>query len=452
MSLTASDISGNGLKRDLGLFSATCVVVANMIGAGIFMTSGYMAAQLPGPLWVLGCWMLGGLIAASGALCYAELATRLPKAGGEYVYLHAVYGPLPAFLTGWTSLFVGFSAATALSAFGFMEYLGASLEHIYSVDAFLLVLIKKLGAIFIIAVFTLLHYLGLRFGSRVQNSLTVLKIAILLALVGAGLAFGSGSWEGFTRSFAAAGGWAFGSSMLLVMYAFSGWNATAYIASELRSPRRTLPTSLLLGTAIVTLLYLAVNVLIFYLAPYDLLKGQVAVVEKAAVAGLGNWMADVLSGLIGIAMLSSLSAYLLIGPRVYYAMARDRLFFSFAGRVHPRHRVPGLAILVQAAIAVGMVIVGSVEQLLIYVGFALGIFPWLAVLGLFLARRRGLGENDVYKVWGYPLIPFFYLFASAALMIFALLEKPLESAAAMVTIALGIPFYYIWSRGFGKNS
>lgn len=437
----------NGLKRELGLFTATCIVVANMIGAGIFVTSGAMAELLPGPLFVIALWFCGGLIAIAGALSYAELSTRMPRAGGEYIYLRELYGPLPAFLTGWTSFVVGFSAAIALSAFAFMEYLFAGLEHSIAVDESISVWIKKSGAILIIAVFTALHYLGLKLGARVQNSLTIVKIALLFCLIVLGIWLGRGGPEKIVFiDEASSKNWAFGAALLMVMYSYSGWNASAYIAGELKRPRRTLPVSLLLGTLIVMLLYIAVNALIFYIAPYDALKDEYAVMERAAVTGVGNWMADILSGMIGVALLSSLSAYVLIGPRVYYAMARDRLFFRFAGKVHSKYGVPGQAILMQGLVAAVMVTIGSIEQLLIYVGFALGIFPWMAIFGLFIARRRKVGEDIAYKVWWYPLVPIFYLLFSAVLMMVALTEKPLESSAAVLTVLLGIPCYFLCVR------
>ena len=450
-----ADIFGNGLQRKLGPLTATAIVVANMIGAGIFTTSGIMAAQLPGPAWVLFCWLFCGLIAISGALCYAELATRMPEAGGEYVYLRRLYHPALGFMTGWTSFFIGFSAPIALSALAFSEYLFAGLAHRFpasSPQQFWL--IKKAVAVAVIATFTALHYVGLRLGARVQNLLTALKIAIILGLACAGLAFGSGDWANLSfdvsGSAGRGGGMALGAAMIMVMFSYSGWNASAYIAGELKRPRSTLPISLVAGTSIVIFLYLALNIFIFRSAPYAELQGVVAVVEVAAVSAFDNWVAYLLGGLIGLAMLSSLSAFVLIGPRVYYAMARDRLFFPFAGQVHRRYGVPSIAIAVQGLTAAVMVAVGSIEQLLIYVGFALGIFPWMAVAGLFIARRRRVGEESAASAWGYPFVPIFFLLSTLALMVLAFVERPLESSAAVVTVMLGLPCYRFLIRKAGR--
>jgi len=341
------------IKRRIGLFTATAIVVANMIGTGIFTTSGIMAGNLPGPGWVLFCWLFGGLIALAGALCYAELATRMPHEGGEYLYLRELYHPAVGFLTGWTSFFVGFSAPIAGSALAFVAYFSAGFSRFLpDLDPSHAVMAGKGIAVSIIVVFTCLHYLGVRAGARVQNVLTVIKVIILVGLTSAGMILGAGSWGHLTGRVAApSGGLAFGTAMMLVMFAYSGWNASAYIAGEVKDPRRTLPRSLVTGTVIVIVLYLAVNLFIIRSVPFEGLRGTIPVVETAAVGAFGEWMGAALSVMIGIALLSSLSAFLMIGPRVYFAMARDRLFFPFAAQVHPRSGVPGRSILMQGGLA-----------------------------------------------------------------------------------------------------
>jgi APA family basic amino acid/polyamine antiporter len=425
-------------------------VIANIVGAGIFTTSGIMAQGLPSAAWVLGCWIFGGLIAMAGALCYAELATRMPDEGAEYLYLKRLYHPALGFLTGWTSFIVGFSAPIAASAMGFSEYVFAGVDgSLLGADPSRVVLWKKSAALFVIALFTILHYGGLRLGSAVQNFLTGLKIVIVLGLATTGLVLG-GARTLSAAAPAAAGGafdWtALGTAMMLVMFAYSGWNASAYIAGEMKNPRRNLPLSLIGGTAVVIVLYLSVNLFVFRSVPYPEVKGTIAVVEKAAVGAFGEWMGRGLSVMVGIALLSSLSAFILIGPRVYYAMARDRLFFSFAGRVHPRRRVPGWSIVVQGALAGALVVFGTFEQLLVYIGFALGIFPWLAVAGIFIARRRKIGETDAVRVPGYPFVPVLFLASTLVLMGVAYVNRPLESTAAVVTVLSGVPFYAVWMR------
>jgi APA family basic amino acid/polyamine antiporter len=442
------------LERKLGGFSTTIIVVANMIGTGIFTTSGLLAAQLPGPGWVLLCWLFGGIIAIAGALCYAELATRMPEAGGEYVYLKKLYHPSLGFLAGWTSLIVGFSAPIAAAAMGFSEYVYAGLNsHLFHLSPGRVILFDKGLAVAVILMFTGLHYLGLRLGSRIQNVLTILKILIVGGLSSLGMIFGTGAVPVLSlRGGEASGIMAFGTAMMFVMFAYSGWNASAYIAGEIRHPKKTIPLSLIGGTSIVIVLYLAINLFIFRTVPFAELKGVIPVVEKASVRAFGDWMGGVMSLLVAVGLLSCLSAFIMIGPRVYYAMARDRLFFPFASDVHQRYKVPGRSILVQGGIAMLMVLIGSFEQLIIYIAFALNIFLWLSVLGIFLARRRKVGEGSAVQVWGYPVVPLFFLASSLILMVFNYVNRPLESSAAVVTVLFGVPCYFLWVRGVTRKN
>lgn len=435
--------------RKIGAVTATSIVVANMIGAGIFTTTGFVAAMVPGGGWVIGCWILGGLIAVSGALCFAELSTRMPEVGGEYVYLKKLYHPALGFLTGWTSLIAGFSAPIAASALGFSGYvLGGLQNRLPAIGNEELLIYKKAAAILVILIFTAVHYLGIRFGSAVQNILTAIKIAIVLGLAVFGLQFVK--WTGAALAFSGGssqGDFAFGTAMMFVMFAYSGWNASAYIAGELKDPRRTLPVSLLAGTGIVIVLYLAVNLFILQSVPYRELQGMEEVVKAAAVRTFGGGMGNLLGLMTGLALLSSLSAYIILGPRVYYAMAKDRLFLPLAARVHPRFGVPGMSIVIQGAIAILMVVTGTLEQITYYVGFALGVFPWLAIAGIFLARKKGIGDASAARVWGYPVTPVFYLICSLTLMVIAFAGRPFASTIALITIALGVPCYFLWVKG-----
>jgi APA family basic amino acid/polyamine antiporter len=442
------------IKRKIGPFAATSLVIANIIGAGIFTTSGLMTSHLPGAGWIILCWLVGGVISMAGALCYAELATRMPEEGGEYLYLKNIFHPVFGFLTGWTSFLVGFSVPIAASAIGFAEYFAAGIDINSSVlSPFSILFIKKAIGVGLILLFTTIHYFGLKPGTIVQNSLTIMKILIVIGLAVAGLNLGAGNYRNINfPAMNISHFWGIGTAMMFVNFSYSGWNASSYIAGELKNPRRTLPISLIGGTFIVIVLYLAINLFIFYAVPYESLRGKIPVVEIASVQVFGPWMGKGLSLMISLALLSSLSAFILLGPRVYFAMASDRLFFPFAAKVHPRFHVPGRSIIIQGGIAILMILLGSFEQLLIYLGFALGIFPWLAVAGLFRVRKFKIGEKSAVKTWGYPITPIFFLIGNLFFLIVAFYNRPFESAAAIVTVLLGIPLYFLWIKKFSEQS
>jgi APA family basic amino acid/polyamine antiporter len=443
--------SGNGLKKELGLLSATAIVGSNMVGAGIFTTSGIIAAELPGPWWILACWLAGGAIALAGALCYAELATRMPHSGGEYIYLARLFHPALGFLSGWTGLIAGFSTPIALCALAFVEYMVSGLGGPALVEGLPSTHIeigKKSGAIALIGVFTALHYRGRRMGTAVQNALTVLKFTIILGLLTLGFLWGNGSWTHFTAAKPdSTGVWALGTSLLIVSFAYTGWNASTYMAGELKCPRRTLPGSLVLGTGIVATLYLLMNLFILYAVPYAELRGVTAVFERAGESAFGDRVSGLFSQVVALTMLSSLSAYVMVGPRVLYAMARDGLFFRLAADVHPRNGVPGKAIVLQGVLAMLMVTVGTIRELLIYAGFTLAIFPVLAVAGLFVARARAVGGTETVEVPGYPYVPILFIVSSGTLVAIAALDAPWQAAGGLATVMVGVPFYFTWIRG-----
>ena len=352
--------AANGLERKLGLFPLTNIVIANMIGAGIFTTSGLLMQDLHNPVVMLSLWLIGGLVALCGALSYGELGAAIPHAGGEYAFLSRLYHPILGFLSGWVSFFVGFSAPIAASAIGFSEYLTRAFPGLLHPGLFPgaseAMIMKKLYAILIIAAFTFLHTRGLEAGARVQNALTGLKILLIVGLVAAGFAFGKGSLAHLTAAapfhFDFTGIKTMGLSLMWIMFAYSGWNASAYVGSEVRDPSRNLPRSLLLGTAVVIVLYAALNLFYVYAIPPAQMEGVISVAGLAAGNLFGKSAETVLSLLISFALFSSLSAYLILGPRVYYSMARDGIFFKSIARVDPRRSVPTRSIVLQGGIAV----------------------------------------------------------------------------------------------------
>ncbi len=439
------------LKRQLGLFPATNIVVANMVGAGIFTTSGLLMAGLNDPVLMIILWIVGGIIALCGALSYGELGAAIPEAGGEYLFLSKLYHPLFGFLSGWVSVIVGFSAPIAASALGFSEYffrafnsLPAALSGTGLITA---AMAGKLLAIFIILIFTFIHYRGIKYGARIQSILTILKVTLIVTLLVAGFLSGKGDMSNFSkggRILPGIAGWkTIGLSLMWIMFAYSGWNASTYLGSEIKNPSKILPRSLLYGTGLVMLLYLGINILYVYGINPEKMKGVISV-GGLAMGTLFGKSADVLfSLLIAFALFSSLSAFIIIGPRVYYSMAKDGLFFKSIGKIHPKYLVPSNSILLQSAIAVIMVLSGTFEQVLTYMGFSLGIFPILTVFSVIKLRRE---KPDAIRMPGYPITQFIYIITGLLILGLSFAERPKESSIALLTVVIGIPAYYFFKK------
>ncbi len=443
--------AGNKLNRKIGLFSVTNIVVANIIGAGIFTTTGYAMDLLKNPMLMLLLWALGGLVAFSGAIAFGELGAAFPEAGGEYIFISKLFNPLLGFLSGWLSLIVGFSAPIAASAIGFSEYFTLAFpalqERLISHEIIDPVWIKKSMAILLILVFTLIHSRGVIFGSRVQNGLTILKVLLIVALIVAGFTFGKGDIANFKNAsdfeFSFSGWKSIGLSLMFIMFAYSGWNSATYIGSEIKNPRKVIIRSLLISTGIVTVLYLLLNMFFVYAVPPHELVGVPEIAGLAAGKAFGPVAESIVSLLISFALFSSLSAFILLGPRVYYAMAQQGYFFKFASRLHPKFKVPVGAMVLQSSIAIVLVLSGTFEQILVYMGFSLGIFPILAVLGVFKLRWSG---KSVLKLPGFPYVHLFFILIGIVMLVLAFFERPLESSIAILTALSGIPVFYWFKK------
>ncbi|NQU84719.1 MAG: amino acid permease [Mariniphaga sp.] len=448
---------GEQLQRKLGIFSLSNIVVANMIGAGIFVTSGLLMETLNNPVLLIILWIIAGVIALCGAIAYGELGATIPKAGGEYIFLSELFHPLLGFLSGWTSFIVGFSAPIAASAIGFSEYFTrafpgllsfANDSGILSADNF-----KKVLSITVIAVFTLIHTRGIEASAKVQNWLTVLKVVLVAGLIFIGFTFGKGSFDHFqtTTNFSFnLGGWkTIGLSLMWIMFAYSGWNASTYIGSEIKNPVKNIPKSLLLGTGIVILLYIGLNIFFVYAIPPNVMKGVISVGGLAVNYAFGKDLEVLFSMLISFALFSSLSAYLILGPRVFFSMAHDGFFFKSVAKINPVTKVPSLAILLQATISIIMVLSGTFDQILTYLGFSLGIFPILAVIGVIKLR---LTKKSKIKLPGYPITHIIFILSGFFILILAYFERPIESSIAIGTVLIGIPFFYILKKNKKKKA
>ena len=450
--------AGRSLRRELTVTNGTAIVVANMIGSGIFGITGFLAGDLGKPYLVLGIWLAGAVVAVAGCLCYSELAVNLPRSGGEYVYLREAWGPAWGFLSGWISFFAGFAAPIAAAALLFSEYLAHFYPALSPSSATGLTLSSKwihagsgnLLAIGVVAVFAVVNIVGVRFAGKVQNLLTGLKIGILSAFLALAFLLGKGSTSHFSaqavRTSHHSLGAQFAVSLIFVMFAYSGWNAAAYVAEEMKSPERTLPASLVAGTLIVAAFYFALNVAFIYALPLEAMKGVERIGAAAAAALFGGKGGDFFSAVMSVGLLSTVSAMMIVGPRVYYAMAQDGCFFSGAARVHPRLGTPIQAILWQSLATALMILTGSFESLLYYIGFALVLFAALAVVGMMRLRKRPGWKRLGAASWGYPLVPAVFVGASAWMLCYTMALRPKESGFGLLTLAAGILAYQCFFR------
>lgn len=425
--------------RPVGVVHATALVVANMVGAGIFTTSGLLAETLASPAWILGVWLAGGVLALAGADVYAELGAMMPRAGGEYVYLRRAFHPLVGFLSGWTSLFVGFSAPIAASAIAFGEYLAAVAPAVPPDGA----------AVALVLITTGLHMASVTWGSRVQTGFTALKVLLLLGFVLGGVLAGTGDLENLASGEGAPTPGALGVSLVFVAFAYSGWNAAAYVAGEIEDPGRTLPRALLGGTALVTVLYLALNAVFFYAAPAEALAGKVEVGHAVARSLFGAEAGDIFSTLIALALMSSVSAMVMAGPRVYLAMAEDGLFFRALTR-RGRSGAPWAAVALQGALAVALVLSAAFDALLVYIGFTLSLFGALTVLAAFMLRRQAPREPRPYRARAWPISPVAFLALSGWMVMWSVAERPVESLAGVATLGAGALIYLAWVKRRGR--
>lgn len=451
-SLHQATRSGSGLRKELTPVSATALVVSNMIGTGIFTTTGFLAGDLGTPWVVLLVWLVGAAVAIAGCLAYAELGINFPHSGGEYVYLREAWGLAWGFLSGWVSFFAGFSAPIAAGALAFSEYLSPFFPSLSIVkgsasraESFLPAWLH-LGrgqwlAVGVIVVFAGVNIAGLSLAARLQNLLTGLKLAVLGIFLALAFTVGGGHWNNFASTTARTSphslGAQFAVSLIFVMYAYSGWNAATYVAEEMKAPEKTLPWALLAGTGIVAFAYLALNVAFIYALPLASLKGVIRVGAAAASALFGERGGGLFSAVIAVSILSCVSAMVVVGPRVYYAMAQDGCFFSSAARVSSRRQTPVHAILYQAIASALMVLTGTFEALIIYIGFTLILFAALTTAGLLRLRRRPDWKRIKSVNFYYPLVPLVFLGMSFWMLVYTLALRPRVSLLGLLTVAIG---------------
>jgi APA family basic amino acid/polyamine antiporter len=449
------------LERRLGPFDAAAIIVANVIGGGILFFPPGIAANTPNTWIFLSTWVAGGFLAFCGAMAYAELAALRPRAGGEYVYLREAYGGLAGFLTGWTSFIAGFAGAIAANAMIVPVYLERFAPGAASSTPWLQIPLPYLTftlstqgmiAIAIVWLLAIVHIRGVGPGRVVSNALTILKVVALLAFIAAGLVM-SGAAPAPTSASAGAvtaTGWLLG--LIVVMFVYSGWNAAAYMAEEVRNPGRNLPLALALGTGAVTLIYILINVLYLKVIPIqELVTIKGSVLDVAAERLIGVRAGDVMGLVSIIGLVASVNAMTFAGPRVYFAMARDGVFFPAAAGVHPTYKTPWLSIAGQAVWATVLILTGSLDALGNYVAFAITLFAGTAVAAVFVLRAREPNAPRPFKAVGYPLTPAIFVLFSFVMVVNAIYRQPRVTGIGLLLIGAGIPLY-LWLTRRAKGA
>ncbi|MBO0933091.1 APC family permease [Fibrella aquatilis] len=445
------------LSRLLGTQSAILLVISAMIGTGVFKKVAPMADQLPAPLLLLGCWALAGVVSLAGALTNAEMAGLFPVAGGEYAYYQPVYGRLMAFLYGWTSFVVLKTATMAAQAHVFGQSVLALLGPVAGTFGMEADTIVKLLATALLVLLTLLNYRGLSIAEPLTRALSWVMVASLLAVIVLGLQAKTGSWDHLITSSnrPILQGWSLPNVLILTslgaFWSYEGWNYIGYMGEEVRNPQRTLPLALGIGTAIVIGVYMLLNAVYLFVLPIDTLArlnahpDQIAAVEvvRQSVGGVGVMF---VSGLIVLTTLNATNATVLMSARLFYAMARDGLFFRSAAYVHPRYQTPAGALAWQGAWAVVLIWSGTFDQLTGRLVFAAFIFYGATAVGVFWLRRKQPHLPRPFRVPGYPILPLLFIIFCGLLVILTLLNQPAQAITGLALIATGLPIYWLWNR------
>jgi APA family basic amino acid/polyamine antiporter len=436
------------LPPSLGLTDATLLCVASVIGSGIFLTPGAIAERLPHPGLILAAWLAGGALSLAGALANAELGAMYPHAGGDYVYLREAFSPFAGFVTGWVSFFAIFTGTVATLAAGTAEALAAFVP-MNEAAKLAVALAATLAA-------SWLNVVGVRGSARVNNAGAALKIAALGALVVLAPFLGVGEVTRLSvfAPGAGASSWSdFGLALSPVLFSYLGWNATVYVASEIRDAQRNVPRSLFLGLAICIAVYLAVNAVYLYALPLDELRKSGNAGEAAARALFGPVSGTLLAMFVLGSILATLNATILVGPRIAYAMALDERFFRGVDSVHATYQTPHVAIWVQAGVASALLLVlRSFPSVLDFTTFAIVLATIADTLALYTLRRRHPNLARPYRAWGYPWVPGLYVVANVAVAIAMLRGNPRESLVCLLVIASAAPFWLAFARGRPRSA
>jgi APA family basic amino acid/polyamine antiporter len=432
-SMTNSALSGVSAGT-VSWITATAIVVADMVGVGVFTSLGFQVNDMPSGFSLLLLWIVGGIVAICGAFCYAELAAMLPRSSGEYNFLRRIYHPAFGFVAGWLSATVGFAAPIALAAMAFGIYFKSIIPGAPP-------LLLGFGITWLAA---LVHLCGVKFGGAYHNAWTALKLVLIVVFIVAGFAFGDSQSTSFlpsTVDLAYIGGAPFAISLVFVMYSYSGWNAATYIVGELREPARNLPRALFVGTAIVIVLYVALNAVFLATTPMRELAGQIDVGIVAGKHVFGSLGGRIVGAAISLGLISSISAMTWIGPRVTMTMGEDMPMLRMFSRKSKRD-VPAVAIVFQLLVSNLLLLTQSFEAVLDFIQFSLAFCSFFTVLGVIKMRFTHPELARPYRAWGYPVTPLIFLSVTLFMMYYLVVNRPLQSLAGFAMMSAGLLIYY----------
>ena len=423
--------------------TAAAVIIANMVGTGVFTSLGFQLADIQSVFALMMLWIIGGVASLCGAATYAELGAALPRSGGEYNFLGRIYHPVAGFISGWVSTVIGFAAPIAAVALAFGKYSTAALPGDYAPW------IGKALACALVIIVTLVHGRNRKASGQFQFGFTAIKVILILAFCLAAFIFTqnpqpisplpqAGDWDVMTSA-------AFGVSLIYVSYAYTGWNAAVYISGELENPQRDLPRILIFGTGLVMLLYVLLNYVFLYAAPMAEMEGQVEIGYIAAKGIFGETGARIAGGMLSLLLISTVSAMTLAGPRALQAIGEDFKALSFLGKVN-KDGIPRNAIYFQSAIALLYIVTSSFKTIVVFAGAMLAFNSFLAILGVFILRYREPDLPRPYKTWGYPIVPLIYLAITSAMLIFVVIKEPHKAVFGVCVIAVGVVFYLVSAR------
>ncbi len=463
----SSDPHKQTLARRLTLTNAVMVVIGSVIGSGIFLTPQNVAANVDVPGLMIGVWILTGLLTLAGALTNAEVASLIPEAGGQYVFFRVTFGQLTAFLYGWTTFIVYQTGSIAAIAVAFAKYLGyfVDLPHLGpELEAWQLPLLgsifplKNIGitmvAIGAIITVTTINYFGVQFGGIIQNIFTIMKVVAIGAIIV--LAFGSG--KGSVDNFFPLWGMpssgslmaAVGVAMIATLWSYDGWNSLTYLAGEVMEPQKNIPRALIIGTLAVILIYVTTNLAYLYILPIHEIAQSKLVAADVMNRVFYGWGGAIISAMVMVSTFGTVNATSMTTARVFYAMAKDKMFFKSMGEVHPKFRTPNKSLLVQCLWACILCLTGTYDQIFTYVIFAGWIFYALGGVAVFILRAKQPNAVRTYKVPLYPVIPVVFILVATWFVYNTIVEQTTDSMVGLFLVAAGIPFYLYWNKQMTK--